>query len=68
MSGRSIVDGQQRTGGGWSEGVAFDLDFDRVGVALHGEDHRGAFVRSVEFDFLHGADAGKVFFQFGSKE
>jgi hypothetical protein len=33
--------------------TAFDLDFNRIGVALHGEGHRGAFVRGVEFDILH---------------
>lgn len=62
------MDGEQATSSGWSEGIAFDLDFDRIGIALHGQGHGGAFVRGVEFDVLHSADACEVFFQFGFEE
>ena len=62
------MDREQGAGGGWSKGVAVDLDFDRIGVALHGEGHGSALVRGIEFDFLHRADSGEVFIQFGFKE
>lgn len=62
------MDGEQGSGGGWSEGVAVDLDFNRIWVALHGEDDGGALFRGIKFDFLHTADAGEVFFKFGFEE
>ena len=62
------MDRKQGADWGWSERVAVDLDFDRVWVAFHGESYGGAFVRGVEFDILHSADACEVFFQFGFEE
>ena len=62
------MDREQGACGGWSEGVAVDLDFDRIEVALHGEGHGGALIGGIEFDFLHRADSSEVFFEFGFEE
>ena len=39
-----VVDGEQATSSGWGKGIVFDLDFDRMGIALHGQGHGCAFV------------------------